>query len=264
MPLTAFLLMAGTAMAAGAPPSSSAWTALLQQNVRWVDGGHASRVDYAGMKRDRTRLDTYAQSLSAISPAQFHRWNRNDQMAFLINAYNTFTVKLILTRWPQLSSIKDLGSLFSSPWKKDSFILLGQKTSLDHLESLLRTDYHDPRIHFAINCASIGCPALRNDAYDGAHLDSQLADAARRFLGDHSRNRYDAADGSLHVSKIFDWYANDFQGGKNSSVKQFLAAYAAVLSDDTAVQKRLRQQQVPIDYLPYNWKLNGVGASAKE
>ena len=235
--------------------------ALLRQHVRVIDGGVASRVDYAGIKRDRAALDAYTQSLSAVPETTFNRWARADQMAFLINAYNAFTLELILTRYPGLKSIKDLGGLFSSPWKQDFFTLLGRRTNLDHVESLLRTTrgYDDARIHFALNCASVDCPMLRNEAYVGDRLDSQLDDATRRFLGDRKRNRYDPNRDALQVSKIFDWYANDFRVGSYRSVAALLAAHAAQLSDDPKNQARIRAQNIDIAFLRYDWHLNAVG-----
>jgi hypothetical protein len=259
--LSVALMLFSVASIAGAPPSDAVWTALLQRHVVVVDGGHASRVDYAGMRRDQSRLDAYAGQLSAVAPAQFHGWNRNDRMAFLINAYNAFTVQLVLMRWPKLTSIKDIGGLFSSPWKKDFFVLLGQRTNLDQVETQLRSsDYADPRIHFALNCASIGCPMLRTEAYAGDRLDRQLDDAMRRFLGDRSRNRYDQGRNALEVSKIFDWYADDFARDRTGSAQSFLAAHAGLLNDDPAIQRRIRDQHVDIDFLPYNWRLNGVSS----
>ena len=238
--------------------------ALLRQHVRVIDGGVASRVDYAGIKRDRAALDAYTQSLSALPETTFNRWARADQMAFLINAYNAFTLELILTRYPGLKSIKDLGGLFSSPWKQDFFTLLGTKTHLDHIEqNLLRAPgrYDDPRIHFALTCASLGCPMLRDEAYVGARLDAQLDDAMRRFLTDRSRNRYDPAADKLLVSKIFDWYGQDFDQGHHgfTSVAQTLAQFADQLADSPGARARIRTGQVPIDFRPYDWGLNDVG-----
>ncbi|WP_291775728.1 DUF547 domain-containing protein [Castellaniella sp.] len=262
LPMVAVLMLLSAAAVAAPMPSSVLWTSLLQRHVVVIDGGHASRVDYAGMRRDRSALDAYTRELSAITPAQFAQWNRTDQMAFLINAYNAFTVQLVLRRWPRLSSIKDIGGLFSRPWKQDFFVLLGQRTNLDHIESLLRTGkyYADPRVHFALNCASIGCPMLRAKAYAGGRLDRQLEDAMQRFLGDRSRNRYDPSRDVLRVSRIFDWYAGDFRDGPGRSVAGLLAAHAAQLSDDPKIQARIRAQRVDIQFLPYNWQLNAVGA----
>lgn len=241
------------------PPSAAAWDQLLQRHVHVTDNGHAAQVDYAGMRRDHSQLDGYTRQLSAVTAAQFQGWGRDEQKAFLINAYNAFTVQLVLTRWPALRSIKDIGGLLSSPWKKDFFTLLGQRTNLDQVETRLRgRDYADPRIHFALNCASIGCPMLRPQAYVGAQLDHQLDDATTRFLADRTRNHYDPQGDVLRVSKIFDWYADDFRHPPYGSAAALLAAHAAQLSDDPEVVARIRAQRVRIDYLPYDWHLNGL------
>jgi hypothetical protein len=253
------LILFSAASPALALPSAAGWNELLQQHVRVIDDGHASQVDYAGMRRDQARLDSYTRELSAVTMAQFDGWNRHEQMSFLINAYNAFTVQLVLTRWPKLDSIKDLGSLFSSPWKKDFFVLLGQRSDLDQIETRLRgRKYADPRIHFALNCASISCPMLRPEAYVGERLDRQLDDAMNRFLGDPKRNHYDPRGDTLQVSKIFDWYAGDFRHAPCRSAAGLLALHAAQLSDAPQIVARIRAQQIDIDYLPYHWDLNGL------
>ena len=261
--LTVFVLAWALSMPAHAfDQSHAAWAALLHRYVRVTDHGNASRVDYAGMLSDKGQLDAYTRSLSAVTPNRYRSWPQADREAFLINAYNAFTIELVLTRYPHLGSIKDLGWLFFSPWKKDFFKLLGDSSNLDHVESLLRHpgDFDDPRIHFAINCASVGCPMLRNEAYVGARLDAQLDDQMRRFLSDRSRNLYDAADKVLKVSKIFDWYGDDFARGWKgiTSVRQFFADHAALLTDDAQALAAIRAQRVPIDYLSYDWSLNDV------
>lgn len=144
-----------------------------------------------------------------MTRADFDGWPQAQRRAFLINAYNAFTVDLILTRYPKLKSIRDLGSLFSSPWKQSFFTLFGEEQSLDGIEhGLLRgaPDFDDPRIHFAVNCASIGS-ALRPEAYWAEVLDAQLEDQTRRFFGDRTRNRFDATSATLYLSSILDWYA---------------------------------------------------------
>jgi len=258
------VLMLVNAVAAAAPmPSNEIWNALLERHVVVIDGGHASRVDYAGMRHDKALLVTYTKRLSAVTAGQFDAWGKADQMAFLINAYNAFTIEKVLTRWPDLHSIKDLGSFLSSPWRDRFFSLLGERRDLDDVEGMLRAPgrYDDPRIHFALNCASIGCPMLQPFAYDGAQLDHQLDAAVAAFLGDSSRNRYDAATGALEVSRIFDWYADDFFRSPAGSVKGFLAAHAALLSGDPATRQRLREHSVTVRFLPYDWRLNGVASS---
>ncbi len=131
-------------------------------------------------------------------------------MAFLINAYNAATVQKVLTRYPDIRSIWDFGKIFGNPFKDEFIPLLGAKRSLDWIEhDTLRKRYREPRLHFALNCASVGCPMLREEAYVASRLENQLEDQARRFLSDRSRNRY--RDGKLEVSKIFDWFKDDFE-----------------------------------------------------
>ncbi|WP_088280242.1 DUF547 domain-containing protein [Ideonella sp. A 288] len=239
----------------------AAWTALLKKHVVVLGGGKASQLRYAGMAADRAALKAYTDTLSAVPKAAFDGWTAPQQMAFLINAYNAFTVELILTRYPKLESIKDLGSLLSSPWKPKFIALLGGKVSLDDIEHEMlraRGRYDDPRVHFAVNCASIGCPALREEAFVPERLGAQLDEQAARFLSDRSRNRYNPASGQLEVSKIFDWFGDDFKRGHQgiASLPAFLARHADRLADTPADRERVRGQQVPISHLDYDWKLN--------
>jgi hypothetical protein len=237
------------------------WDALLKQHVVVAKDGTSSRVDYAGLRADQAALQGYLDELSSVTQAEYQGWKREQRLAFLINAYNAFTVKLILTRYPELASIRDLGSFLSSPWKKEFFTLLGVARSLDGVEhGLIRAPgaFDEPRIHFAVNCASLGCPMLRAEAYVAERLDAQLEDAARRFLSDRSRNRYDAASGTLLVSKIFDWYAGDFSVGAAKSVPAFLARYADLLADEGPARAQLRDGRAALRFLDYDWRLNSV------
>jgi Protein of unknown function, DUF547 len=229
----------------------SAWDALLKQHVAVLAGAHESRLDYAGMARDRAALKAYLDSLSRVGAAEFEGWPKNERKAFLVNAYNAFTVEKILTRWPDIRSIWDFGKFFGNPFKDDFFTLLGRPMTLDGIEhGMLRKkgDYDDPRVHFAVNCASIGCPMLREEAYAAARLDAQLDEQARRFLGDRSRNRY--RDGRLEVSKIFDWFREDFEPRE-----KYFERYAAVLGYPGGA--------VPVDFLDYDWSLNGSRSSSR-
>ncbi|HMM65619.1 MAG TPA: DUF547 domain-containing protein [Dokdonella sp.] len=239
--------------------SHASWSDLLARHVQWNASGTASRVDYAGFAADTKGLSAYLGNLARVDERTFRGWSKADRDAFLINAYNAATVQLILTHYPDLKSIKDLGGLFSSPWKKEFVDLLGQRRSLDSIEhGLLRgaNDYTDPRIHFAVNCASVGCPALRPEAFVGDRLDSQLEDQTTRFLRDRNRNRL-AADGrSLQVSKLFDWYGADFDAHAGG-VRSFLANHAAALGLDAATADKLRKDQLAIGYTEYDWSLNG-------
>jgi hypothetical protein len=239
----------------------AAWTALLRKHVVNLRGGQASQVRYAGFAADRAALKAYLDTLSAVGESVFAGWTKPQQMAFLINAYNAFTVELILTRWPKLESIKDLGSFLQSPWKPKWVPLLGGKVSLDDIEHEMlraRGRYDDPRVHFAVNCASIGCPALREEAFDALRLEAQLDEQTLRFMSDRSRNRYNAARGRLDVSKIFDWFGEDFRLGHRGigSLPAFMARYADVLAEAPADRARLRASQAEIGFLDYDWKLN--------
>ncbi len=239
--------------------SHAAWDALVKKHVVWISNGTASRVDYAAFQKDRGALKAYLGSLSAVSQSEFDGWNRDQRLAFLINAYNAFTVELILTEYPRHASIKDYGSFLQSPWKKKFFTLLGRERHLDDIEhGLIRAPgaYDEPRIHMAVVCASIGCPALRDDAFTAERLDRQLEDGVIRFLSDRSRNRYNAASGNLEVSSIFDWYGGDFSRGRYRSLDDFFGRYADRLADPPADRQRIRSGGVRLRFLDYDWNLN--------
>lgn len=255
------LLLSSPVMAASFDHAHGRWNALLAGHVHWVNGGTSSIVDYDGLARDRVQLDRYLSDLSAVSMAQFEPWSKLQRQAFLINAYNAFTVALILSKYPHLNSIKELGGLFSSPWKKQFITLLDDKRSLDDIEQgLLRgaADFDEPRVHFAVNCASIGCPPLRPEAYVADRLAEQLDDQARRFLGDASRNHLDKLSGTLTLSMIFKWYAQDFSKGFPGvrSVQEFVARYPEALRADSEDIARLRRDGFVVRYSDYDWSLN--------
>jgi hypothetical protein len=243
------------ALACAALPAQAvdhgAWNALVQKHVVVLAGQHASQVDYAGMARDRAALKAYLDRLSQVSKDEFDGWPKNERKAFLINAYNAFAVEKILTRWPDIRSIWDFGKIFGNPFKDDFFMLLGAPMTLDGIEhGMLRKPgaYDDPRIHYAVNCASIGCPMLREEAYVTARLEAQLDEQAVRFLSDRSRNRF--RGGRLEVSKIFDWFKEDFEPRE-----KYFARYAQVLGYPGGA--------VPIDFLDYDWSLNDLRSSSR-
>jgi hypothetical protein len=228
------------------------WGGLLERHVALLDGGKASRVRYAGMARERAELKLYLEALSATPRAEFDGWTRPEQIAFLINAYNAFMVEKVLQRYPDIRSVWEFGKLFGNPFKDEFFSLLGRKASLDWIEhEMLRKNYRDPRIHYAVNCASVGCPMLRPEPYVGTKLEEQLEDQARRFLSDASRNRY--RDGRLEVSKIFDWYKEDFEPRD-----AYFARYAALLGADAASVRAAR-----MTFLDYDWALNDSPSSSR-
>lgn len=237
-----------------------AWDALLKKHVRWLPDNRQSRVDYAGFAAERAALKSVLDSMSAVPKAAFDGWSREQQKAFLVNAYNAYTVELILTKWPNLKSIKDLGSFVQSPWKKEFFSLLGQPHHLDWIEhEQLRPRYQDPRVHAAVNCASIGCPALRDEAFTAAKLDAQFDDGMLRFMSDRTRNR--VRNGRLEVSSIFKWFREDWEQGHRgfARVEDLFAKYAAQLTDDAGEQAKLRERALPVSHLDYDWSLNALG-----
>lgn len=239
------------------------YSTLLNRYVHWLAGGHASRVDYAGLKSNRAALTAVLRDFSAVPQASFDAWSRAQQKAFLINAYNAFTLELILTRYPDLTSIKDLGSLLRSPWKIGFFELLGKTRNLDWIEhEQLRPRYRDPRVHFAIVCASVGCPALRPDAYVADRLDAQLDEAFRAFMADRSRNRFNAQASALEVSLIFKWFREDFEGGfqGRTSLQAWFSAAADVLADRPEDRKKIVAADYPLVFLDYDWALNDAAS----
>ncbi len=242
--------------------SHSQWNQLLQDHVQMGPKGQQSRVDYAGFKKNEAALNSYVARLSNVSQPNFDSWSDDAQLAFLINAYNAWTVKLILSRYPKLDSIKDIGFFWSSPWSKRFIPLLGETRSLDDIEhNLIRgtARYGEPRIHFAVNCASIGCPALLNRAYKAETLESQLDTVSRNFLSDRRRNG--VVNGVLVVSPIFKWYVQDFSKGWQgaTSLRAYLAIYAKALGLSDAEKAQLISGKLAIAYSDYDWALNGVG-----
>lgn len=225
------------------------WTGVLK--TYQTDSG---LVRYQQLKADASNkahpFNVYLSSLSQVPKAEFDRWQKQEKIAFLINAYNALTIKLVVDNYP-VESIRKIGGLFTKPWDVEFFSLLGgQIKSLDPIEhQWLRPVYKDFRIHAAVNCASRSCPPLRREAFTATKLDAQLDEQMRQWLADPSRNTYDAASGALHLSKIFDWYGKDFidWGG---GVKSVIAKYGPDLAQKAQAKKG------EIDYLDYDWGLN--------
>lgn len=241
-------LMVGTLTVQAALP---AWA---RQTVDYSDYGELLKkhvkhgmVDYRGFKQDEPRLDRYLSRLEEVDPLKL---GRNEQMAFFINAYNAWTIKLILNHYPGVHSIKDLGTLFQSPWKKKFVRIHGQTVTLDHIEhDILRPLFKDPRIHFAVNCASKSCPPLLDEPYKGMTLDSQLNRMTINFINDPQRNFI--KDGILYVSRIFKWFGEDF----NHDILGYVRSYAR---GNLARQMDGASKTLKIKYLDYDWSLNGI------
>lgn len=223
------------------PPSHLLWDELLKAHVT-IDG----IVDYQGFIKDKVKLEQYLNALSS-SPPDKNTWTENEQLAYWINAYNAFTVKLIVDNYP-VKSIQDLHPTFKIPlintvWHKKFFQIGGEDTSLDQIEhKILRKEFNEPRIHFAINCASVSCPPLRNEAYVAEKLDQQLEEQGRIFINNLPYNKINAD--KVEISSIFKWFKGDFT--KNGSIIDYLNKFSKVQISSNA----------KISHLEYNWDLN--------
>lgn len=237
----------------------SDWDTLLKKHVNMIDEGKTTQVEYAGMLVDRPVLRNYLASIASVERSDFDSWSLSTQLAFLINTYNAWTVELILSEYPDLRSIRQIGFFPFSAWRRNIVQLFGESYSLDDVEhGMIRgwDIYQEPRIHFAVNCAAIGCPALRAEAYIGERLEEQLEDNTKRFLSDSNRNYY--SNEQLFVSRIFDWYKEDFEQGWQGvdSVSEFLSRYGDELKLTTSDISRLQENAIRIRFLRYDWDLN--------
>mgnify|MGYP000046989337 FL=1 len=240
------------------------WNLLLSKHVIVIADGLSTAVDYASLGVNREPLQSYLEETSRVSRASFDAWETSDQLAFLINLYNAATVELILDNMASsdpIDSIRDIGSLFTSAWELERVALFGKLVTLDAIEhDMIRGwgRYNEPRIHFAVNCAAIGCPALRAEAYTGTALKGQLEDATRDFLSDRSRNYFDGR--RLRLSSIFKWYREDFErswGGSNA-LGEFVARYSSELGLSVEQRNELARGDMGIRFLSYDWGLNQV------
>jgi len=238
-------------------PSHTAFTDVLNDHVEVYDDGLKSAVNYRDLAKNRQPLDNYLASLSAVEPVQYESWTQEQQLAFLINAYNGFTLQLIIDNIDKFESgeadsIRNLGGLFSSPWEKSFFTLLSEKRTLDWVEhEKIRVDFDEPRIHAALVCAAVSCPKLRAEAFTGKNLEAQLENQMVTFLSDRDKNGID--DKGIYLSKIFDWYREDFDGLRN-----YLRTYSGALSDGSGNGDNMNFQSLNIRFVDYNWKLNNL------
>ena len=217
---------------------------------------HGDEVDYRMLSEAPGDLRDYLGLLEAVRADEYRAWSKDQKYAFWINAYNAYTLDLVQRSYP-VKSIKDLGGLIRSVWKK-SFIPLGhlagkpgKELSLDHLEhSILRPEFEDARVHAAINCASISCPPLRDEAYRAAGLDQQLDSQVAAWLLDPERNSLDE-EGTLRVSRIFDWFAGDFER-EAGSVQAWITSHAP----EGELEWLRTAGKLQVRYLDYDWRLN--------
>jgi len=235
--------------------SHSLWSAVLREYV--VMRGPQSRVQYAKIKAHRETMQAYINVVGSLAESEFTKFTEPQKIAFLINAYNAYTVALITKNYP-IASIKGIGGWFASPWKIEFLTLRGDVHSLDDIEhTMLRKEFNEPRIHFALVCAAVSCPALRNEAYVAERLDSQLDAAADRFLSDPERNRFDLQSRTLYLSSIFKWYADDFNPKFGTSTVFAATVFViARMKRLGLVPNDLIASAISTEFLPYDWSLN--------
>lgn len=209
---------------------------------------HDGVVDYQGFKKEEQKLDQYLARLAKTQPEELAH---DHQLAFYINAYNAYTIKLILKNFKNgrpLKSIKKIGGLFTKPWSIKFCEIGGKIYSLDNIEhDIIRPKFKDPRVHFAINCAAKSCPPLISKPYLGDTLDKQLDENSVSFLNT-TENNY-LKGNTLYVSKIFKWFAEDF----NNDPIVFIQKYA---NTDLRSQLNTKKEKIKIEYLNYDWSLN--------
>lgn len=220
--------------------SHQIWNSLLQKHVN-----EKGLVDYTGFANDKKQLESYLDHLSKNAPNK--RWSEDENLAYWINAYNAFTIQLILNNYP-VKSIKDIGegpqiTFVNSPWDIKFIHIGGKELDLNNIEhGIIRKDFDDPRIHFALVCAARSCPELRNEAYTGEALDEQLEEEAISFINNPDRNQL--SQNNVVLSKYFDWYSGDFK--KKGSIIDFINQYSKTKINPSA----------KISFKEYDWSLN--------
>jgi hypothetical protein len=226
------------------------WNELLSRYA--LDGGR--RFDYAGLKKEEDRFESYVAALAAVDLATL---SASELQALFVNAYNAYTVRTILSRVTsdgtyRIESIQDIENVFT----REDHVVGGFRLSLDNIEhNVLRPTFRDPRLHFAVNCASISCPPLPTSAFTGVGIDSELEGAAMSTL----RNRdYVSVDGdALVLTKILEWYGSDFTDpayrGSEESVARFVRKYA---TEDVRAWIDGLGGDVPLRFRDYDWRLN--------
>ncbi len=234
-------------------------------------------VNYKELKKDRSRLDAFVDSMAALKRKSYDKWKDQDKIAFWLNAYNAFTLKAIIDNYPIKSSFlksrlypKNSIRQIKGVWTKLKFDVMGTKLSLKHIEhEILRKEFNEPRIHVAMVCAAMGCPPLRNKPYEGKKLDKQLDDQSRKFLSNPLKFRHEKD--VLYLSPIFKWFGEDFiktygsktcfagYDGKDGAVLKFIARY---LKEDRRLWvKSIKRHE--IEYQGYDWTLNEQKAKDK-
>jgi hypothetical protein len=214
-----------------AQPDYKSWDTFLKKYVSTT-----GEVDYKSIKSNKKELDAITKIFSATSVLP--SWSKNDQLAFWINAYNAFTIDLIINNYP-LKSIQGLDG--GKPWDVKRINIGGKKYSLNNIENdIIRPQFKDARIHFAVNCAAKSCPPILNGAFFGKTIDTQLDEVTKKFI--NNKKYQTITSSNITLSKIFDWYGADF-----GDIVTFINKYSNVKVNKSAT----------IAYKDYDWALNG-------
>tara|TARA_B110000037_G_scaffold223156_1_gene303027 strand:- start:14825 stop:15541 length:717 start_codon:yes stop_codon:yes gene_type:complete len=229
------LLMVSGMTFASEQPDHSIFDRFLNKYV-----SSTGKVNYKGMKTQMDSLDAYITELRGTFPSS--DWGRNAKKAYYCNAYNAYTLKLVLVKYP-LNSVKDASFSGKDLWSV-KLVKLGDKTfTLAHVENEILRKMKDPRIHFAINCASYSCPRIWNHAFTEENISSRMTKLTKEYINNPKHNTITPK--KIKISKIFDWYSTDFVKDDQTLI-QYLNKYSKVQIESTA----------KIEYLPYNWSLN--------
>lgn len=224
-------------------------------------------VDYALLEQEKASLDEYLAIVAAMDPKKVAAWPEADRIAFFMNAYNAYTLKAIIERYPiedqpRGSWFHPRNSIRQIPgvWDTLTWKVMGREMTLDDIEhGTLRKEYNEPRIHAALVCAAMSCPPLRNEPYRGKDLDAQLGDQMKRWLAS-SKNIIDPAKKRVEVSKIFDWYGKDFKDTSGlipnvaEEYRGFIAAMVPYVSKEQAAF--LKAGGYRVRFMSYDWTLN--------
>lgn len=233
--------------------SDEAWRQVLDEDTA------RAKVDYAAIKKSPARLNQFLEEVQAVSRKDYELWNRDQKIAFWVNTYNAAAVKVVIDHYPLKKRLgwKALAypaeSIQQIPdvWDRKVVKVLGRRLGLNEIENeILRKEFSEPRIHFALVCASLGCPILRGEPYEARQLDSQLEDQVRQFLSDPNKFRYEQKSDKIYLSPIFKWFKQDFK--PRGGVKAFLKNY---LSEEMAGALSPRTK---IEWLNYDWSLNDI------
>lgn len=207
-------------------------------------------VDYSRLKSNPADLNGYLDQTTHVTRKEFNSWTRDERLASLINLYNARTIRLIIEHYP-VKGIKDIGGA-KGPWEESIVPLFGEIITLNALEGIIRNNYNDPRVHFALVCAAKGCPPLLGEPYSAENLNNQLETQTQKFLNDSAGNSIDVKTKIIRLSPIFDWYAEDFSstaGSVRNFIKPYYLNYPA--------------EEFKIEYTYYDWSLNDSSAERK-